>query len=373
MANQFTDVTTKGFGQRILGSIIGIPIGLLLIVVGIGVLYWNEGRFDLSKIAKDAVEVTATQQPPQDAQGKLVALKGTVASQEQLGDTYLTPGNYLALKRTSEEYSWVEKSESQTQGNTGGSETTSTTYTYSTKWADTVADSSQFKHPEGHSNPAKAIPSQTVRVSHASIGNYSLDFGTIDLPALAPVTLSATNAILAPGFNLMPDNTLYMGVNYAAPAVGDTRISYTALNNNFSGTAFGKLSGNSLERYVDGKNHKLYRLFNGSKQDAIATLHKEFSTMLWTFRGGGTLAVFIGLTMLLGPLTTLLSFFPTLGKIGSAVVATIALPIALVLSGLTILIGMIAHNPLALAASLGIAVLISIFYIRQRSRKLSTR
>jgi hypothetical protein len=371
MTDQFTEVTTKGFGQRILGSVIGIPIGLLLVAVGIGVLYWNEGRFDLSMLAKNAVEIQATQQAPSDAQGKIVAVKGNVTSNEQLGDTFLNPGSYLALKRTTEEYAWVEKSESQSQGNTGGSETTTTTYTYNTQWTENVADSANFKHREGHSNPPKTVPSETKRVSHASLGNYLLDFNSIDLPQFSQVALSAANTILTPGFTLTGDNNLYKGANYATPQVGDIKINYSSVNNNFAGTAIGKLNGNSLESFVDAKNHRLYRLFTGSKQDALTTLHNEYRTKLWLFRGGGFLAVFIGLTMLLGPVTTLLSFFPTLGRIGSAAVATIAFPVALLLSGVTIIVGMIAHNPLVLTLALVLTTAASVYYIRMRSHKVA--
>ncbi len=59
MPDQFTDVTTTGYGGRIVNSIKGVVIGLILFVVSFGLLYWNEGRVDLSNIAKTATEISS--------------------------------------------------------------------------------------------------------------------------------------------------------------------------------------------------------------------------------------------------------------------------------------------------------------------------
>ena len=44
MSDQFTEVTTEGWGQRLGGSLIAALIGFILVIVSIGLLYWNEGR-----------------------------------------------------------------------------------------------------------------------------------------------------------------------------------------------------------------------------------------------------------------------------------------------------------------------------------------
>lgn len=372
MADQFSQVTTTGFGQRILGSIVGIPVGLVLIIAGIGLLYWNEGRFDTSKLAKTAIEIQATQQAPASAEGKLVAVKGTVTAAEPLGDAYLKPGAYLALNRKSEMFAWIEESSSSSQNHTGGSQTNTTTYTYKTAWTDTVANSANFKDPNSHINPVKTIDSNRATVQQASIGSYAFAFANLRLPELQPLQLTADNSILPDAsFKLTSDGKLYKGVAYETPQVGDARISYSALGNNFVGTVFGRLSGASLETYTDSKNHSLYGMFTGSKQDAVVSLHKEFTLIRWLIRGGGFLAILFGLSMLLGPITTVLSFFPTLGAIGSGAVMFLAFPIALLLSGVTIIIGMIARSPVALGVALLLCVVASSLYIKLRANKHS--
>jgi hypothetical protein len=374
MANQVTATRNTGFLGRIMNAILGVPVGLLLIAVGIGVLYWNEGRYDLSKLAKKAVEMDAAQPAPAGTEGQLVAAKGTVTSPQMLGDTFLKPGSYLTLERVVEMYAWVEKSETSSQDNLGGSQTTTTTYNYSNEWVEQVPDSSNFKEPAGHQNPAKPIDSSAQKVAQANIGNYQLDPATMQFPAPSNLPLAAENAIPSGGFVLAESGQyLYKGANFNAPQVGDLRISYRAVNSNFNGVVLGKLSGSSIGTFTDEKNHSLYRLFAGSKADAVNTLHQEYRTMLWLFRGGGFLAIWIGLMMVLGPLTAIAHFLPTLGKITGAVVGTIAFPVALLLAGVTIIIGMIAHNPVALAVSLIAAVGVSIWFIRRRGQKMGLK
>ena len=46
MPNTFTTVSHQGFGSRIMGAIIGVPVGIVLIFGSCILLYWNEGRTD---------------------------------------------------------------------------------------------------------------------------------------------------------------------------------------------------------------------------------------------------------------------------------------------------------------------------------------
>lgn len=56
--------------------------------------------------------------------------------------------------RTVEMYQWDEKSDATSSDKLGGSQTTTTTYTYAKVWDDTPIDSSMFHEKTGHENPA---------------------------------------------------------------------------------------------------------------------------------------------------------------------------------------------------------------------------
>ena len=128
MSDQFTEVETIGYFQRIKDSLGGVIFGILLFLASFILLYWNEGRLDLSQVAKTAIEIPALAPPPVEI-GSFVSVTGTLTSEEPLGgDLFLAPGDYIALKRQSEMYAWEEDSKTTTDKNLGGSETKRRTY-----------------------------------------------------------------------------------------------------------------------------------------------------------------------------------------------------------------------------------------------------
>ncbi|MFO0002102.1 MAG: hypothetical protein ACK559_13305, partial [bacterium] len=60
MSDQYREVETVGYFTRLKNSIFGIFLGIVLFVASFGVLYWNEGRVDLSKVAQTSVEIPGT-------------------------------------------------------------------------------------------------------------------------------------------------------------------------------------------------------------------------------------------------------------------------------------------------------------------------
>jgi len=129
MPDQFVKVTTKGYGTRIGESVGRVVVGILLFLGSFGLLFWNEGRADLSTVANKAIDVGTAQD------GDLVWVTGEVSTDAKIGDDlYLDAGDYLAVERNVEMYAWVEKTEESSTTNVGGSETTTTTYDYVKEW-----------------------------------------------------------------------------------------------------------------------------------------------------------------------------------------------------------------------------------------------
>jgi Transmembrane protein 43 len=83
--------------------------------------------------------------------------------------------NAVKLKRKVEVYQWEEKSESRSTDNYGGSETTTTTYTYSKKWSDRKIDSTSFNDATNYSNPVvwKYDPA-TKEASGVTLGDIGI-------------------------------------------------------------------------------------------------------------------------------------------------------------------------------------------------------
>src|SRR5690242_7389761 len=119
MSDQFTEVTTEGWGSRLGGSLIAALIGLLLVPASIILLYWNEGRAvdairALNRAGAVIVEVNAAAVDPKD-DGKLVHTSGMMQPTTPARDPVfgVTGDGVLRLKRTVEMYQWKEESHSQ--------------------------------------------------------------------------------------------------------------------------------------------------------------------------------------------------------------------------------------------------------------------
>jgi hypothetical protein len=361
MADSFSTTTTTGYGSRIVNSIKGVVIGFILFIASFIVIYWNEGRVDLSAIAKTSTEISSTSVINNTPYaGKLISTNGIVNSEQIIGDNlYLNPDRFIAAERKVEMYSWIEKSESRSKTNTGGSETTTTTYTYSKDWTENPKSSSDFKQPAGHENPKKGLDGYINKVDTATIGTYKLDPKSITLPSFTKFPLNSQNVTINDGAVIANDTYLFIekgrGGTFDSPEIGDLRVGYNVLRSGFDGVVFGKLSGDKIEPYFD-KGVTLYRLFTGTRDQAISTLHTEYTTLLWIFRLVGFMLMWFGLSALFGPISVILDFFPIFGSISRTLIGVITFIVAFVLSIITIVVSMILHSIIAIIIALIITV-----------------
>jgi hypothetical protein len=356
MSDQYREVETVGYFTRLKNSIFGIFLGIVLFVASFGVLYWNEGRVDLSKVAQTSVEIPGTGAPGADI-GSFVSLSGTLNTSETIGDNpFLAPGDYVALERTSEMYAWREDSSTSTTKNVGGSETKTTTYSYTKVWTESPENSSSFRESSSHQNPTKGIESQSFRVNQAQIGDYQLDMQSLKFPVKTEVNLSPSNIL--PAYHASQvGNYLFMGTGKLdAPQIGDLRLSYRSLNNNVQATVFGTLvAQNKLIPYKGQRNVTFYRLFTETRDQAIASLKTEHKIITLVLRVVGFLMMWSGLNLMIEPLGVLLDFIPFLGNLSRTASGFVTFIVAGILSGITIVVAIILHNPimLFLAAGLG--------------------
>jgi hypothetical protein len=358
MADQFTEVTTKGWGKRIMDSFMGVLIGLALFLISFIVLWKTEGRTNYAKIAAKAVEVkSATVESSAD--GQLISVTAPLETPDQVGDPgFLLPGSYIKLERQVEMYAWVEHKESKTEKKTGGSEVTTTTYTYNKEWTDDPQPVSEFKHPEGHENPPLPVEAKVFKAPSARVGAYAVDLDGIGLPSSSELELTPGKLDLPRRSEYaLSGNFLFRGYGTMSdPRVGDVRVSYRALASGRKVTAFGKLSGSDLVPYLHNGEKRLYRALAGTRDEAIAQLKQEYKIAGWAGRIIGFLMMWIGLLMMTGPLSTILDVLPFLGSASRFVIGLLTFPIALVLSLITIIISMIAHNVVALLIVLALII-----------------
>lgn len=374
MPDTFTKTTTTGLGKRTANSVGAALGGLLMFLASFGLLFWNEGRTDLSSIAVDAIpldgEVLTTDA---NVEGSLVSVSGTVTTEEQIGDDlFLADGDYLAVERKVEMYAWVEETEEETSTNLGGSETTTTTYNYIKEWTDSPKAASEFEYPEGHENPGLTVEAGEYTASEMMVGAYSIH-GDIELPALEDLSLTDDMLSLSSGAELASSTYVFMGSGtLSGPQLGDVRISYRALTPGFEGTAIGELDRGHIAKYVDEDGNELYRLFSGTRDEAIATLHNEFVTMSWILRVVGFLMMWFGLMAVFGPIATVLDILPVFGSATRFIVGVATFPVALVLSIVTILVSMVLHSLVAVIIAALVVVGLVVYFLKKKRAAMAT-
>ncbi|PIZ96110.1 MAG: hypothetical protein COX80_02140 [Candidatus Magasanikbacteria bacterium CG_4_10_14_0_2_um_filter_33_14] len=419
VVNSVTTTTKTGYFSRIGNSIKGIFFGFLIFIISFVVLYTNEGRVDKSDVASTAVEISATSlNTDANLENKLVHLNGDLVTDNKISDgIYLQENNYLALTRKVEVYAWVEESSSKTKTNVGGSQTTDTTYTYKKDWVSDAPDSSKFQSTTGHENIMKTLDNNTWYASNAKVGVYEVEPAKLTMPGSTGIALTKENTILpvviAPTTTAktVPQNDLMKSLsasdadlnaefgtpakvveetvvpekvknvvlngnyiyvtekNVSAPTIGDMRVSYSAVTSPISVTLFGRLTGSKITPMTDAKTGVvLYRAFSGTFEDALGTLHGEYKTLLWILRLVGFLMMWIGLGMVLAPLSVLLDVLPIFGTISRSVVGLITFVVALVLSIVTIIVSMFLHNPLVLILVI-IAVGVYVFKLVKKAKQ----
>lgn len=368
MKDRLIETTTRGWGSRLMGSMQGILIGIVLFGLAFVLLWRNEGRTDLSKIADDSIPISAATVDPAH-EGRLVAARGTLTADAPLGDgQFLAPGPWIELERNVEMYAWVERTSSESETNLGGSETTTTEYTYEKAWVTRPASSGNFKIPAGHENPPLTIEEARLTVPAAQVGAYHVDPERASLPAMEELTLTPGMVLPGAGVKSTGQYLLLGSRSLQSPRVGDVRISYRALPSDIQVTAFGRAGGSSLLPYQRG-DATLYGLYRADREGAIAAMHASYKTTGMIMRLVGFLMMWGGLTMILGPIPTVLDVLPILGRLSRTVLGALTFGIALLLSLVTIAISALAHSPIALllilATLLGLGWLLDQRYRRR--------
>lgn len=353
MSDSYTETTTRSWGSRIGGSFKGILVGLILFAVSVPLLWWNEGRTverhrALQEGAGLVVPVDSEVLDPAN-EGKLIHTTGTAITKETLRDPeFGISVEALQLIRQASMFQWHERSESKTEKNLGGSETTKTVYHYERRWNSLLIDSSGFRQPEGHENPA-SLPyqSRTFTASNASLGQFRLTPDQVD-ELSNPQPLAIGNAKFAnlPKPHRVMGNTLYLGANPDEPRIGDMQIAFTqSPATPASIVAMQQRGGFAPFRPKAGSSILLIQTGLASAEEMFKAAEQANIFLAWALRLLGFFLMFIGLRLILGPLSALADVVPFIGSIVSFGTGTLALLLALPLTLLTIAIAWIFYRP----------------------------
>jgi hypothetical protein len=371
MSDSYREVTTVSWFGRLRRSVGGVLIGLLLIVGMVAGLFWNEGRAVTTARSLEegagVVQPVAADTVDPTREGQLVHVSGTVAAEVAPQDAAFgvtAPG--VRLERTVEMYQWIEKRSSETRTKLGGGEETVTTYTYEKAWEDSPVDSSDFRKPQGHSNPGMDYRSQSFQIPEAALGAFRLEepvlsrIGGAERLALDTARAEALRAAYAGGRPLhVTGSGAYLGEDPDAPRVGDHRVSWDIVPLSTI-SVVARQTVDSLSAYQTKAGDRLLMVALGTvPADQMFSEAMTANTILtWVLRAVGLLLLGIGFALIMGPIGIVADVIPFLGSLVRMGTGTIAFVLAIVVGGTTIAVAWFWYRPL-----LAIGILVAAFAI----------
>jgi hypothetical protein len=351
--DKYTEQTTRGLGSRLLQSIKGVFVGLLLFVAAFPVLWFNEGYAvkmarSLTEGASEVVGVAADSVDPAN-EGKLVHVAGRATTEETITDPlFKVSANAIRLRRKVEMYQWRETSTTRTERNTGGSETTRTTYSYDRVWSEQPIDAGSFRHPEGHQNPPMPFGSADYTARRVTLGAFRLNASQVgQLSGADPVDISAAEPPESIRDRAQRSGSGFHAGNPGLPVLGDLRITFTQVSPG-EASVVARQFGDTFEPYraKAGGSIELVAMGTQSAQAMFDTAMTHNTVRTWILRAVGLALMLFGLMLILNPLATLADVVPIMGSLARAGTGAISFAVALCLSLVTIAAAWIAYRPL---------------------------
>ena len=356
----FTERTTTSWLGRIRNALVGILVGIVCVIGSIWLLVWNEGRAvqtyrALAEGAGIVVSVAPEAiDPAQD--GKLVHVSGAIIPDTVPVDdlTGIEAEGAVAVNRAVEMYQWVQHEETKTEKSLGGSEEKVTTYTYTKEWSEKPVDSSEFKQPEGHENPAFPVESQSFVTEGGTLGAFHVKGDKLasigerkSLPLDAAKAEEVASALSLDRPVEATAGKLYAGDDRSKPVVGDLTIAYERID--LAQASFvARQSGTELTDYMASNGREIFLSESGLVPPAQMFEHaqSENTIITWILRVVGLVVMFIGFSLMFAILGVIADVVPFIGSIVSFGTGFIAFLLTAVIGPVMIALGWFAYRPL---------------------------
>lgn len=374
MNDQITRTTQTSWFSRIGKALTGVLVGLVLILVCVALLFWNEGRavkteIGLKQGASSVVSVDASPIVPGNDQ-KLVHVSGPLSVSVPISDpVFGITASGVRLSRKVEMYQWRETTSTETRTKLGGGEETVTTYRYAKAWSAEAENSDGFAEPNGHRNPSFDVEAAEFLASNVSLGDFSLDGaivaridGAMPMPLDAgilpqvreaagtlrrSISISQNQILLSDQPRVATASGTQVQTLVTEPSIGDLRVEYTLVPAAMTSVVAGQRGG-SLATYQAENGEPILLIAEG--QVAASSMFEGAQdanrVITWVLRGAGVIVLMIGFGMILAPLGVLADVLPVAGTLVRAGTGLVGFVLGLVVGTITIALAWLAFRPL---------------------------
>jgi hypothetical protein len=389
------EVEYVGWGSRLVKSIGGVLVGIVLFLVAFPLLFWNEGRAvhrdrSLEEGASACVSVNPDKVDEAN-EGKLVYVAAEATTPETLTDPQFgVSAKALKLMRKVEIYQWVQRSETKTEKQLGGGEVKKTYYFHDKKWVGEPVSSSDFKPDDGDQRGkvlqnvgTKPYADATEQAKDVKLGAYKLTAAQVDRIGPAeklPVTDAMLDAVPTEKekgkLTVSSDGAFYLPKDpkgsSSDPQIGDVRITFTQLKPQKVSVIARQVKGSFEPWPSPSGSGALDELRTGilSKEAMFQQAAEENNLLTWILRVVGFALMGFGIFLVFQPFVVFADVIPFFGNLLSAGVALFAFLIALPLTLITIALGWVAYRPLIGIPLLvgGVVILGGALYLARRHK-----
>lgn len=361
--SDYVEVTRRGLGSRGKDSLGGALFGVLLVIVGTILLFWNEGRAvkrykDLKEGAGAVVSIPSDKVDP-EMEGKLVHLTGETKTGAPLQDaTFGITVPAVRLIREAEMFQWVEVVRTETKNKVGGGTEEIKTYSYEKEWRDSPVDSSRFKVAGDHRNPTEMkYRDETVTAQEVTFGAFTLpSFLVSKIGGARPLAVdtleNAAEEVRA--MAKLDNGGVYFGNDPKSPAIGDLRVRFLSVPTG-PASVVAQQSGNTFVSYrtKTGGSVDLLEPGHVNAADMFQMAQDRNKMLTWAIRVGGFFLLGMAFSMILRPIAVLASILPFLGRLVGTGTTIVAFLLAGIVWGLTVSFAWIFYRPV-----LGIIILV---------------
>lgn len=398
----YSETTKTSYGKRVGNSLKGIFGGIVLLIEGTVLLFWNEGSFvktqkSLNEGQNVVVAVENINKYDPQLNGKLIHTTAFADTQDTLVDNLFgIKERAIALNRKVEYFQWVEKAKTETKDKIGGSEERKTTYTYHQEWTSNPVDSKHFKDAayQGKNFVLTTIQNQSFQAENVAFGSYKLPETIISsITGSTPVKLTVSHEKQLQLESMLPakqrsqvntassksdpnqakrfhinENVAYFGYTSTNPQVGDVRVTMTKTKPTTL-SVIAKVNGNTFEKFVSSNGESLLEVANGtvSAENMFANAHSSNSFWTWIFRLLGFLSIISGMRLIFNFIEVLLKVFPLAANIIGVGTGLVSIILAFAWTLLIIAVSWLFYRPF-IAIILIAAVVGFIYYLRNKAK-----
>jgi|GEM_PF-230440 len=356
MAFHHSENVTETWFHRLGNSFKNVLIGLILFAISFPLIWWNEGRsVDRIKTLGDAqstvVTVTAESFDPV-YNAALIHINGKADTTDILkDDLFGVKENALKIRRTVKMYQWEENTSSRSEKSIGGGKKTEKTYSYNKVWSADLINSTNFKQSLEYPNPTTMpVKSQDFTSSNINVGAFELSqpfvvqLSNYTNYPLTQETYKSMGSKSRRTYQLNGDH--YFKGNIEDPQIGDVKVSFDIIRPH-DVSVIGQQDNANIVPFT-AKKGQIQLIESGrlSADAMIAVAESKNKLFTWGLRGLALIFMWLGLTLVLGPVQIFSDVVPFIGSLVGVGIGLISGLIAVTLTSLTIALAWLFFRPL---------------------------